>query len=189
MEFVVIYRHICAKIIVLYCQIIIFLCFMSMKWWKKWWWNGEMNGEDWRLDIHLYASGGLLESSSQLCFVRSDLHIRSYYNDHSRYEIRFQHIQALETKRYNHHLYPKRLFAHFDRVIGQYILICIAFTEGGRWPWLFFAAMCHGFVVEFMAYFAPFIENFWHAQGIVTLFDRRMTLYIVFLCKWTYSCV
>lgn len=65
-----------------------------------------------------------------------------------------------------------------------FVFYLLAFKEGGRWPWLFFAAMGHGFFVEFMAYFAPFIENFWHAQGIVTLFDRRMTLYIAFLCKF-----
>lgn len=64
--------------------------------------------------------------------------------------------------------------------------LLLAFKTGGRWPWLFLASMTHGFVVEFLAYFAPFIENFWHAQGLITFFDRRMALYIAFLC--TYRC-
>lgn len=59
-----------------------------------------------------------------------------------------------------------------------------AFKKGERWPWLFFAAMGHGFFVELIAYFAPFIDNFWHAQGIITLFDRRMALYIAILCEY-----
>lgn len=59
----------------------------------------------------------------------------------------------------------------------------VALKQGGRWPWLFFASMFHGFFVECMAYFCPFIENFWHARGIFTFLDRRMAIYIVFLCK------
>lgn len=62
------------------------------------------------------------------------------------------------------------------------ILIVVAFKTGGRWPWLFFAAIGQGFLVEFLSYFAPFIENFWHAQAVITLFDRRMALYIAVLC-------
>lgn len=61
-----------------------------------------------------------------------------------------------------------------------------AFQTGGRWPWLFFASITHGFVVEMLSYFAPFIENFWHAQGFITLFDRRMALYIAILCMYTF---
>lgn len=79
-------------------------------------------------------------------------------------------------------LVENAFISYFELIIVQFPLI-IAFKTGGRWPWLFFAAMFHGFVVEFMAYFAPFIANFWHAQGIITLFDRRMSLYIAFLCK------
>lgn len=59
-----------------------------------------------------------------------------------------------------------------------------ALKQGGRWPWLFLATILHGFTVENMAYFAPFIENFWHAQGVVTFLDRRMAIYIVFLCEF-----
>lgn len=38
-----------------------------------------------------------------------------------------------------------------------------------------------------MAYFFPHIDNFWHAQGVFTLVERRMPLYIVFLCKYFFS--
>lgn len=58
-----------------------------------------------------------------------------------------------------------------------------AFKTGGRWPWFFFATMSHGFVVELISYFSPFINNFWHAQSILMLFDRRMPLYIAIICK------
>lgn len=83
-------------------------------------------------------------------------------------------------------------FAHGKHVprptkIRQKIIIFFqliaAFKQGGRWPWLVVAATTHGFFLENVAYFAPFIENFWHAQGIVTFLDRRMPLYIVFLCE------
>lgn len=41
-----------------------------------------------------------------------------------------------------------------------------------------------------MAYFFPHIDNFWHAQGVFTLIERRMPLYIVFLCKHCeYVCI
>lgn len=36
-----------------------------------------------------------------------------------------------------------------------------------------------------MAYFFPHIDNFWHAQGVFTFFERRMPLYIMFLCNNT----
>lgn len=68
--------------------------------------------------------------------------------------------------------------------IIKLIIIFAAFKKGGRWPWLFFAAMGHGLVVELIAYFVSFIDNFWHAQGLITLFDRRMALYIAIVCKY-----
>lgn len=57
-----------------------------------------------------------------------------------------------------------------------------ALRQGGRWPFYFFATIFHGFTVEFMAYFFPHIDNFWHAQGVITLVERRMPFYIIFLC-------
>lgn len=59
----------------------------------------------------------------------------------------------------------------------------LAFKQGGRWPFFWWATIFHGFTVEFMAYFFPHIDNFWHAQGVFTFVERRMPLYIVFLCK------
>lgn len=35
-----------------------------------------------------------------------------------------------------------------------------------------------------MAYFFPHIDNFWHAQGVFTFVERRMPLYIIFLCRF-----
>lgn len=65
-------------------------------------------------------------------------------------------------------------------------LICgtsfVALRQGGRWPYFYVATIFHGFTVEFMAYFFPHIDNFWHAQGVFTFIERRMPLYIVFLC-------
>lgn len=57
----------------------------------------------------------------------------------------------------------------------------LAFKTGGRWPWLFFAAMIHGMIIEMICYFLPFVQNFWHAQGIITLFDHRMPLYVAII--------
>ncbi|XP_055323657.1 uncharacterized protein LOC129578703 [Sitodiplosis mosellana] len=77
--------------------------------------------------------------------------------------------------------HPTYAICELDFLIGAGLMLVHAFTTGGRWPWLFFASMFHGFVVELIAYFAPFIANFWHAQGMITLFDRRMALYIAVL--------
>lgn len=63
-------------------------------------------------------------------------------------------------------------------------IIYIALKQGGRWPFYVFATIFHGFTVEFMAYFFPHIDNFWHAQGIFTFVERRLPLYIVFLCTY-----
>lgn len=64
-----------------------------------------------------------------------------------------------------------------------YRYLSVALKQGGRWPFLYFAAIFHGFTVEFMAYFFPHIDNFWHAQGVFTFVERRLPLYVVFLCR------
>lgn len=89
----------------------------------------------------------------------------------------FNNDNTWYSSSHNYLVFSYVIYLRIDFVFDE------AFSKGGRWPWLFFAAMMHGFVVEFMAYFAPFIENFWHAQGVITFFDRRMAIYIVFLCE------
>ncbi|XP_031618054.1 uncharacterized protein LOC116337539 [Contarinia nasturtii] len=90
--------------------------------------------------------------------------------------------------------HPTYAICELNFLIGASLMLAHAFVTGGRWPWLFFASMTHGFVIELISYFAPFIENFWHAQGIITFFDRRMALYIAILypmfyyhASWTVS--
>lgn len=68
---------------------------------------------------------------------------------------------------------------HF--LIGSVIALVHAFKTGGRWPWLFFTAMFHGMIIELVCYFLPFVQNFWHAQGIITLFGHRMPLYVAII--------
>ncbi|XP_031634296.1 uncharacterized protein LOC116347718 [Contarinia nasturtii] len=77
--------------------------------------------------------------------------------------------------------HPSYVICEFHFLIGAALMIVHALKTGGRWPWLFLSAMTHGFVIELISYFSPFIDNFWHAQSIITLFDRRMPLYITVL--------
>lgn len=69
-------------------------------------------------------------------------------------------------------------------IIGGILMFFHSLKQGGRWPFLYFASIFHGFTVELMAYFVPHIDNFWHAQGVFTFIERRLPLYVVFLCRF-----
>ena len=55
--------------------------------------------------------------------------------------------------------------------------------SGGRFRWMWFATVAHGLTVECVSYFLPDVDNFWHAQSMVTLLGGRLPLHIIILCK------
>lgn len=65
-------------------------------------------------------------------------------------------------------------------VIG-FLTFYHAMRSGGRYRWLWFAAIAHGLTVESVSYFVPDIDNFWHAQSMVMLLGQRLPLHIIFL--------
>ena len=64
------------------------------------------------------------------------------------------------------------------------IFYILALRNGGRFRWLWLATVLHGLTVECVSYFLPDIDNFWHAQGVITFLGLRLPLYIALLCKY-----
>ncbi|XP_063215583.1 uncharacterized protein LOC134527127 isoform X2 [Bacillus rossius redtenbacheri] len=63
-----------------------------------------------------------------------------------------------------------------------------AVRNGGRLPYLWFAIILHGLVVEVVSYNLPDIDNFWHSQTPLILAGRRLPIHIVFLyCAFIYN--
>lgn len=56
-----------------------------------------------------------------------------------------------------------------------------AYRHGGRYMWLWWTTIAHGLTTELVSYFAPDIDNFWHAQSTFMLFGQREPLHIVCL--------
>lgn len=68
-------------------------------------------------------------------------------------------------------------------LFGAVFALIHSFRQGGRWPYLYFAAIGHGIVVELISYFFPSVDNFWHSQTPINFIGQRLPLYIVFLCN------
>lgn len=54
-----------------------------------------------------------------------------------------------------------------------------AYRHGGRYIWLWFAIMLHGFTVELVSYWIEPIDNFYHGQGTFMWFGRREPFQII----------
>lgn len=52
---------------------------------------------------------------------------------------------------------------------------------GGRFRYLWFATIFHGFVVESISFAMPDIDNYWHSQTVIILLGRRLPLHILML--------
>ena len=65
------------------------------------------------------------------------------------------------------------------------LVLCAALRSGGRYVYLWLTTVVHGLVVECVSYLIPDIDNFWHAQSMIMLFNRRLPLHIVLLCKFS----
>lgn len=64
---------------------------------------------------------------------------------------------------------------------GTLLTLIHALRNGGRFRWLWLATLLHGITVECVSYFIPDIDNFWHAQGVVTFLGLRLPLYIALI--------
>ena len=67
-------------------------------------------------------------------------------------------------------------------------LLFIASQHGGRYWWLWVAAVLHGLVTESVSYFVPNVDNFWHAQSMIMLMKQRLPLHIALFCEFKVLC-
>ncbi|XP_067928843.1 uncharacterized protein [Watersipora subatra] len=74
---------------------------------------------------------------------------------------------------------PTFLFIQFSVIFGAILNYVHAWNRGGRFLHFWWATIVVSLVTEWMCYLLPSINNFWHSQGIVSLFGRRFPLYIV----------
>jgi len=56
-----------------------------------------------------------------------------------------------------------------------------AWRHGGRYHWLWWTTVLHGFTVELVSYWYEDIDNFWHAQSTLMWFGMREPLHIICL--------
>ncbi|KAK0051004.1 hypothetical protein Bpfe_019524 [Biomphalaria pfeifferi] len=77
--------------------------------------------------------------------------------------------------------HPTYLYCELIFYLLGFITFCHAMRNGGRYRWLWFAAVAHGLTVESLSYFVPDIDNFWHAQSMVMLLGQRLPLHIIIL--------
>lgn len=73
--------------------------------------------------------------------------------------------------------------------LNLFLLKFLAFSRGGRWPFLILAAIGHGLFTEYLSYVIPDIDSFWHAQSMIMLLGRRLPFHIVFICEWCYQVI
>ena len=59
-----------------------------------------------------------------------------------------------------------------------------AWRKGGRFLHFWWATVIVSVAAEGTCYLIPSVNNFWHAQGVVSLFGRRFPLYMIFACKY-----
>ena len=59
-----------------------------------------------------------------------------------------------------------------------------AHKAGGRYYHFWWACIIVSLVTECVCYFMPNLNNFWHAQGVLTFVGRRFPLYIVIICEY-----
>jgi len=60
-----------------------------------------------------------------------------------------------------------------------------ALRSGGRYIYLWFTTVIHGFMVENVRCISPDVNNLWHAQSMLMLLGRRLPLYIILLCEFS----
>ncbi|ESO87411.1 hypothetical protein LOTGIDRAFT_127893, partial [Lottia gigantea] len=73
------------------------------------------------------------------------------------------------------------LYCEVAFYVLAFLTLVHALRHGGRYKWLWLAALLHGLTVECVSYFLPDIDNFWHAQTMVILLGQRLPLHIILL--------
>lgn len=56
----------------------------------------------------------------------------------------------------------------------------IAFRHGNRYLYIWIGILIHALNVENLCYWIPDLDNFWQAQGFLTLFGMRAPLSVIF---------
>ncbi|GAB0089641.1 uncharacterized protein DMENIID0001_042170 [Sergentomyia squamirostris] len=77
--------------------------------------------------------------------------------------------------------HPSYFYCEAVFLLGAILIAVHSCWKGGRWPFLFLAALGQGLTVELISYWIPYIDNFWQGQTSIMLFGHRLPLYIMFL--------
>ncbi|XP_059615115.1 uncharacterized protein LOC132260789 [Phlebotomus argentipes] len=77
--------------------------------------------------------------------------------------------------------HPSYFYCQAVFLLGALIIAVHCIRKGGRWPYLFLAAIGQGLVVELLSYWVPHIDNFWQGLAPVMFLGLRLPLYIIFL--------
>lgn len=74
-------------------------------------------------------------------------------------------------------------FTQLELMLTREYSLLTAQRVGGRFRYLWFATIFHGFVVESISFAMPDIDNYWHSQTVIILLGRRLPLHILMLCN------
>ncbi|XP_055702164.1 uncharacterized protein LOC129801297 [Phlebotomus papatasi] len=77
--------------------------------------------------------------------------------------------------------HPSYFYCQAVFLLGAVLITLHCIRRGGRWPYLFLAAIGQGFTVELISYWVPHIDNFWQGETFMMFFGHRLPLYIIFL--------
>ncbi|XP_053675319.1 uncharacterized protein LOC128725589 [Anopheles nili] len=71
-------------------------------------------------------------------------------------------------------------------VVGTVLCLVHALNRGGRWPYLWFASVLSGMLIETCFYLSPFGEVVWLSPTVIDLFGQRLPVFIFFMYPFFY---
>ncbi|XP_055688151.1 uncharacterized protein LOC129792806 [Lutzomyia longipalpis] len=93
----------------------------------------------------------------------------------------FEWLVSFEDPVNLYRAHPSYSYCQAIFLLGAAIISLHCTWKGGRWPFLFAAAIGQGLTVELASYWIPHIDNFWQSLTPVMFFGHRLPLYIIFL--------
>ncbi|XP_035905853.1 uncharacterized protein LOC118509400 isoform X2 [Anopheles stephensi] len=83
-------------------------------------------------------------------------------------------------------LQPSYIVSQVFCIVGAFVCLAHALRQGGRWPYLWFASVLSGMLIEGSMYFSPYGETIWLSPTAVDLFDQRIPIFIFFVYPFFY---
>ncbi|GAB6026459.1 hypothetical protein CHUAL_012654 [Chamberlinius hualienensis] len=77
--------------------------------------------------------------------------------------------------------HPTFISHELNFYVGGLVTLIHAILSGGRYKYLWLATVLHGLVVEHLVFGVPDMDNFWHAQGLLTFRGGRLPGNIIVL--------